>query len=85
MTAKTKSPCTCNRFGIVCGGDTWNVFAPGHDARMKGVLQRAHRAGEKVVLDGRAMHARTAVRKVAPALERFLDAPVAETEIPEAA
>jgi hypothetical protein len=75
-TAKPrKHDCACQRFGSACGGDTWNVFSPGHDARIKGLLQRAHRAGEKVQFDGKPMTATAAAMKVSPVLHKWLDAP----------
>jgi len=51
-------PCECGRFTVVspdgtrtkvpCGGITKRTFAPGHDARLKGVLIRAAFAGHKL-------------------------------------
>ena len=72
-----KSPCSCKRLGIDCGGDTWNVFAPGHDAKVKGLLQVAHRSGQRVRVDGRFATPMQAAMKIAPKLADHLDAPVA--------
>lgn len=38
--AKTFNKCTCG-----CGGQTQSRFMPGHDARLKGLLQKAYRNG----------------------------------------
>ncbi len=73
-TATAKLPCSCKRLGVNCGGTTWNVFAQGHDAKMKGMLQVAHRSGQRVRLDGRFATPMQAAMKVAPNLARFLDA-----------
>jgi hypothetical protein len=50
-------------------GGTW---APGHDAKAKGLLQTAHRASEDVVVDGVIMSARQGAELVVPALVPFL-------------
>lgn len=58
MAAKTVKPCTCSIVAIVsqdgtvkttgCTATTKRVFAPGHDARLKGFLIRAGIAGDMV-------------------------------------
>jgi hypothetical protein len=80
MAAKNtaKSPCSCVRLGTACGGDTWNLWSPGHDARAKGVLQVAHRAGEKVLVDGKPFTAKTAAQKLGLQVLPWLDAPQAK-------
>ena len=35
-----------------CGGDTGKTFAPGHDARTKGTLQKAFRTGRQILVNG---------------------------------
>jgi hypothetical protein len=77
MTASTitKSelrPCACLRLGVDCGRMTAATWAPGHDAKAKGLLQRAHRTNEEVVLDGVIMSARQATDILVPALTGFL-------------
>ena len=64
--------CACIRFGTPCQRLTWATWAPGHDAKAKGLLQRAHRANEEVVVDGEIMSARSAAELVIPALVPFL-------------
>jgi len=73
MDANT-TPCSCKRFGTDCGRTTLSTWAPGHDARAKGYLQRAHRSGQRVRVDGRFATPMQAAMKVAPNLARFLDA-----------
>jgi hypothetical protein len=77
MTASTATkselrPCACIRFGVDCGRMTGGTWAPGHDAKAKGLLQRAHRASEDVVVDGVIMSARQGAEAVVPALVPFL-------------
>lgn len=52
-------PCQCGNFvdtttgqNTGCEADTLNTFAPGHDAKLKGFLIRAGRAGHQVRLLG---------------------------------
>lgn len=72
ITKSTIHSCACIRFGIDCGRMTGGTWAPGHDAKAKGLLQRAHRANEEVVVDGEIMSARQGAEKVIPALVPFL-------------
>jgi len=65
-------PCSCSRFGVDCGRLTAKTWAPGHDAKAKGLLQTAHRNGEDVVVDGLIMSARQGAERVVPALVPFL-------------
>jgi len=45
-------PCTCNKLvGHQCELTTKSRFATGHDARFKGILQKAFRAGKKLQID----------------------------------
>ena len=39
-------------FAGTCGGTTRATFAPGHDARTKGTLQKAFRTGRQINMDG---------------------------------
>jgi len=64
--------CACIRFGINCGRQTFKTWAPGHDAKAKGFLQRAHRDGEEVLVDGEIVSARQGAELVVPALVPFL-------------
>lgn len=65
-------PCSCIRFGVNCGRMTYKTWAPGHDAKAKGLLQTAHRNNEEVVVDGVIMSARQGAELVVPALVPFL-------------
>jgi hypothetical protein len=78
MTATATAPklneCRCAAFaGMECGRTTKKTWAPGHDARIKGFLQRAHRNDESVVLaDGTEVTARQAADELFPAGTPFL-------------
>lgn len=68
-------PCACMRFDHLahrCNRTTKRIFAPGHDARIKGFLQSAKRDGEEVLLDGQWVTPRMAAEEIAPALVAFL-------------
>jgi hypothetical protein len=72
ITKSELRPCACLRLGVDCGRMTAATWAPGHDAKAKGLLQRAHRTNEEVVLDGVIMSARQATDILVPALTGFL-------------
>jgi hypothetical protein len=84
--SKAKHPCACKLIAKnACGADTWATFAPGHDARMKGLLQKAHRAGVKVLMaDKRRLTAMEVAAEIAPKLVTFLDPPVVPAKPTEA-
>lgn len=72
---RTETPCSCSRFAGLdqaCQRWTFSIWAPGHDAKAKGYLQRAHREGWLVTVDGTEMSARQAAELVVPALVPFL-------------
>jgi hypothetical protein len=55
MTNLANKPCICSAFTNIatgentgCFSDTKNLFAPGHDAKLKGLLIRAGVAGHKI-------------------------------------
>lgn len=64
--AKTLHPCRCSAFTVIqptsdgvnevtldCDKQTTSNFAPGHDARLKSLLLKAHRAGHQVRVQDR--------------------------------
>jgi hypothetical protein len=69
---RTINTCSCYRLGTDCGRTTYGIWAPGHDAKAKSYLQKAHRGGESVELDGVEMSARQATDILVPALTGFL-------------
>lgn len=66
--------CACHMLkGMYCGRLTGRTFSPGHDARVKGILQEAHREGFMVTLEnGQVVTAREAMTQIAPNLVPFL-------------
>jgi hypothetical protein len=73
-TTTLKHACACHMLkGMYCGRLTGRIFAPGHDARIKGILQEAHREGFMVTLEsGEVVTAREAMTQIAPNLVPFL-------------
>src|SRR5688572_1368944 len=63
-TPKALVPCKCNTTQVgeqngtpvygPCGSETRRDFAPGHDARLKGVLIKLHVAGQDYLVKGQA-------------------------------
>jgi hypothetical protein len=74
VLANERHACACHMLkGMYCGRLTGRTFAPGHDARIKGILQEAHREGMLVALeDGTLVSAREAMTQIAPNLVPFL-------------
>lgn len=60
-----KAACACGRFAVAdgtetgCTATTWRIFAPGHDAKLKGLLQRAG-AADQLVADAATGKTQTA-------------------------
>jgi|GEM_PF-2810470 hypothetical protein len=69
---RTVNYCSCIRLEIACNATTYGIWAPGHDAKAKSYLQRAHRNDYTVRLDGVEMSARQATEILVPALVPFL-------------
>lgn len=83
-TEKTKNTCEClTIFSTAddvlhvgtCGDETARKFCPGHDARTKSTLQKAHRTGRKLVHQNGTTYTAAELAKIY-GYERFLtDAP----------
>jgi hypothetical protein len=69
---RVASQCSCIRLGVDCGRTTFGTWAPGHDAKAKGLLQRAHRNDEPVLVDGHEVTARQAAEELVPAIVGML-------------